>query len=193
MSIDLTRFNKINVIDTCSIWNIISSDKLYLLALEIRCFFSLTKFVEYECLYKPRKNPIAFEILLQKKLKDEIIKGKFESHSLSIADIQDAQILALRKSIGIGELSSIAFARKINQNFLTDDQKGRKLAISILGNEKVQTTPQLLGYLVFDRRIIDGELEQIIKDHNEYSRPLERHFRYVHDEALRIRLMTNQL
>lgn len=99
----------------------------------------------------------------------------------------------MRKSLGIGELSSIAFARKINQCFLTDDQKGRKFAATILGSDRVQTTPQLLGYLVYDRRIIDGELEQIIKDHKEYGRPLETYFRNVHDEALRIRLMIKPL
>ena len=191
MSINYTTFNKINVIDTCAIWNLLSSNMLYSLSIEIKCFFSLTKFVEYECIHKSRKNPSEEEVLLQIKLRNEIKKGKFLCHSLSISDIQDIEILQLRKSLGIGELSSIAFARKINQSFLTDDQKGRKFAKEILGNDRVQTTPHLLGYLVYERKIIDGEIDQIIIDHKKFSKPLEPHFRTAHNEALRIRLMTN--
>ncbi len=81
MNINLTTFNRINVIDTCSIWNLISCNKLYKLALDIKCFFSLTKFVEYECIYKPRKNSSEPELFLQSKLRSEIDKGKFLSHS----------------------------------------------------------------------------------------------------------------
>jgi hypothetical protein len=88
----------------------------------------------------------------------------------------------------MGELSSIAFAKKINQYFLTDDQPARKLAEAILGTDKVQTTPHLIGYLFFHRHFIDEDLETIIQEHKGFKRPLEPYFREAYFEALRIRL-----
>ncbi len=189
MNINLTQFNNINVIDTCAIWNIISCPLFFDRAIQNKCFFSMTQFVEYESLIKTRSNPTASELRIQNVLRTEIRKGSFKIHPITIADIQDSDIVKSRKSLGIGELSSIAFARKISQCFLTDDQPARRFASTILGNEKVQTTPHLLGYLIFQRIIIDGELDQIIKDHNAFDRPLEKFFREVYNEALRIRLL----
>lgn len=190
MNIDLTVFNKVNIIDTCSIWNIISCTFFYSRALDHKCHFSITKFVEYECLFKARKNPSSAEQLVQERFRKEFNKGKFQSHGISISDLQDPDIVNLRKKIGMGELSSIAFARKINQCFLTDDQKGRRLASELLGAKRVQTTPHLLGHLIYLRVIIESEVDQLIKDHNDCERPLERFFREVQREALKIRFMT---
>jgi predicted nucleic acid-binding protein len=190
MTINITIFSKINVIDTCAIWNLISCNLFYSRAIESQCFFSLTRFVEYECLLKKRHAPTASELQMQGRLRQELAKGKFRVHTLSVADIQDIQILDLRKKLGMGELSSIAFAKKINQCFLTDDQPARRFASPILGNDKVQTVPQLLGFLIYKRIITDGEVDEIIKDHSACGRTLEQYFREVKKEALRIMLQS---
>lgn len=147
--------------------------------------------MEYECLGKPRHNPSKTELAMQAKLRMELVKGKFSSHNLSLSDIQDVSILRARKNLGLGELSSIAFAKKINQNFLTDDQNARKLASQVLGGASVQTTPQLFGHLIFKGSILEVEVEEIIAEHKESGRPLEKYFRYFYEEAMRIRLMTS--
>lgn len=189
MKINITIFNRINVVDSCAVWNVLSSNLIYTKAIDCKCDFSFTKFVEYECLFKERRTKMESDIEIQNRLRREMKKGKFQSHSLSIEDIQELQLLNARKKFGMGELSSIAFAKKINQSFLTDDQPARKFASNVLGTEKVQTTPQLVGYLFYTRAFIDGELEEIIREHRKFNRPLEVYFREVYSEALRIRLV----
>lgn len=186
MRIDITKFILINILDSCSIWNIISSKVLISNAFDANCDFSLTKFVEYECLHR-RSDPTVEDDELQKIFRQGIMSKRFTSYQLSIEDIQEPNLLENRKKLGIGELSSIAFAKKVNQAFLTDDQNARKLAEIILGKEKVQTTPHLLGWLFFNGRLGDSDLELIISEHNFYKRPLEKYFRETYHESLRIK------
>ncbi len=189
MNIDITKFNKINVIDTCAIDNLLSSATLYRAARTSNCSFCYTKFVEYEMLYKSRKKLDEKSKELQQKLKDETTAKRFECHNLSIDDLQEIEILEQRKRLGGGELSSIAFAKKINQNFMTDDSKARKLGISVLGNKRVQTTPHLVGWLFYNRDLIDSDFSVIISEHQEYNRPLSQYFEEAYLESLRIRSM----
>lgn len=186
MNIDITEFNKINVIDTCAIDNLLSSATLYRAAKSSNCNFCYTKFVEYEMLYKSRKNLNEKSQELQNKLIAETKAKRFECHSLSIDDLQEIEILEQRKRLGGGELSSIAFAKKINQCFMTDDSKARKLGISVLGNKKVQTTPHLIGWLFYIRELIDSDFSIIITEHQAYNRPLSKYFEEAYHESLRI-------
>jgi predicted nucleic acid-binding protein len=190
MNIDVTEFKKINVIDTCAIDNLLSSATLYRAARSSNCSFCYTKFVEYEMLYKSRKKLDEKSKELQQKLKDETSARRFECHNLRIDDLQEIEILEQRKRLGGGELSSIAFAKKINQNFMTDDSKARKLGISVLGNTRVQTTPHLVGWLFYNRDLIDSDFSVIISEHKEYSRPLSKYFEEAYHESLRIRSMS---
>lgn len=189
MNIDITNFEKLNIIDTCTIDNLLSSETLYRAALGANCFFCYTKFVEYEMLYKSRKKINEHSMKLQQKLKAETILKKFECHSLSIDDLQEIEILEKRKKLGGGELSSIAFAKKINQCFMTDDSKARKLGQSVLGDNRVQTTPHLLGWLFYIRDLIDSDFPSIIKEHESYFRPLSEYFKEAYHESLRIKSM----
>lgn len=189
MNIDITKFEKLNIIDTCSIDNLLSSETLYRAALTANCIFCYTKFVEYEMLYKNRKKINEHSMKLQQKLKAETILNKFECHSLSIDDLQEIEILEKRKKLGGGELSSIAFAKKINQCFMTDDSNARKLGQSVLGDKRVQTTPHLLGWLFYIRDLIDGDFPSIIKEHESYFRPLSEYFKEAYYESLRIKSM----
>jgi len=191
MKIDITICNKANIIDSCSLWNVLSSLIVYSVIVDNKFSFSVTKFVEYECLYKPRTTPNNKDKELQSKLTAEIKKGKITCHNLTIEDLQDDVILKHRNSIGIGELSSIAFAKKVSVSFLTDDQKARKLGVEILGKSGVQTTPLVLGWLFYNNLLSDGDIDEIIKSHNEHSRPLEKYFREVHTESLRLKYLLN--
>jgi len=161
--------------------------------IETGCNFSYTQFVEYECLIKSRKSDTELEIKLKDKLRKEINKGKFKRFNISIDDLQEIELLEKRKKLGMGELSSIAFAKKVNHAFLTDDKTARTLANAILGEKMVQTTPHLVGYLFYIRILIDSDLSFIISEHNssfanQWGR-LDVYFNDVYLESMRIRLM----
>jgi hypothetical protein len=92
-------------------------------------------------------------------------------------------------SLSKGELSSVAFAKKTRQAFLTDDQKARLLAREVIGRSMVQTTPHLFGWLYFNRRLGEGDKDAIIAEHKSLGRPLAKHFEAMYEEAMRCRLM----
>ena len=188
MEIDITRFEKVNIVDCCAIWNILSSKLLLAAAFNANCYFTITKFVEYECLLKKRKESKKEDEELKIKLKKLLDGKKMESFALSISDLQEVELLRNRKRLGLGELSSIAFAKKTYQAFLTDDQKARKLAKEILGKDKIQTTPQLLGWLFCGSLLFESDIYTIINEHKNYGGPLEEYFLKVHQEYLRISL-----
>lgn len=189
MNIDIRTINKFSVIDTCSIQNILSSSILNSAVINNGFSFCVTKFVEYEMLHKQSSAPSDAENEIKIIYRQEVAKGKFECHNLSIEDLQEIEILESRKKLGKGELSIIAFAKKINQGIMTDDQQARKLGESVLGKDRIQTTPQLLGWFFYNRILIDSELDVICYEHTSKKRPLEKFFREVYHESLRIKLM----
>lgn len=189
MNIDITQINKFSIIDTCSIQNILSSNIFHSAIISNGFSFCVTKFVEYEMLYKQSSVPSDAENTIKNRYKQEVAKGKYQCHSLSIEDLQEIEILESRKKLGRGELSIIAFAKKISQGIMTDDQAARKLGKSVLGKDKIQTTPQLLGWLFYQRILIDSELDQICSEHTSNKRPLEKFFREVYLESMRIKFM----
>jgi hypothetical protein len=99
-----------------------------------------TQFVKYECLHKP--GPVKPERTeLQKRLKHEIeLKNVFCCH-IELEDLQDVQVLSARKRVSTGELSSMVFAKRTGQAFLSDDVKARKLAATIIERDFIQSTP----------------------------------------------------
>lgn len=187
--VDITKFYKFNVIDTCSIWNVLSSKLYYQTTLAARCEFSCTKFVIYECLFKPRKSISPAEVELQERLKKEQAKGYFRQYPIDIEDLQDIDVLTKRKNLSKGELSSMVFAKKTNQGFLTDDQGARKLASYFMAPEKVQTTPHLIGWLVFNEFLNDAEIERILTEHESLKRPLRKNYLDVFMKAMEYRLL----
>ena len=54
MALDPTQFSMMAVTDTCSVWNMLSSRKLYQAAVNAKLHFCVTPMVLYECLQKPR-------------------------------------------------------------------------------------------------------------------------------------------
>jgi len=191
MPIDPSQFQKLNVADTCSIWNVLSSRLLYVAANAAGCSFCCTNFVHYECLHKPLKTYTSEDLELQARLKEAILDGKFRSYHLDLEDLQEVDILQKRKNLGKGELASIAFAKKTNQAFLTDDIKARKLAEEVMIRHFVQTTPHLVGWLFFANFLGDGDLKSIVDEHQKYNRPLSQYFEDMYSRALDYRSKFN--
>ena len=187
MAIDPSKFHPINVADTCSVWNILSSPRLNAAAREARCDFCVTSFVQYECLIKPRKSILPTEQTLMDRLQGEQRRGAFLAHSCSIEDLQSIQLLEKRKKLGKGELSSIAFAMKIRQGFITDDRQACQLAKDS-GHPYAQTTPHLFSWLIFTGRLGDSDKDVVIAQHLEAGRHIARHLQTAYEMALQCRL-----
>jgi len=187
MAIDPSVFHLVNVADSCSVWNVLSSQLLYAAAKEARCDFCITSFVHYECLIKPRKSINAAEQELINRLKVEQSRGRFQAYSCGIDDLQSIQLIESRKRLGKGELSSIAFAMKIRQAVITDDMKARKLSEDC-GHRLTQTTPHLFAWLIFTSRLSDGDKTTVIKQHKAMERPLAPHFETAYGLALQCKL-----
>lgn len=192
MAIDPSKFHRINVADTCSVWNILSSRRLYAAAQEANCEFCMTAFVHYECLVKPRTSPTEADLELRERLKREQSRGKFASHSCSIGDLQAIADLESRKKLGKGELSSIAFASRIRQAFITDDCKARKLS-EIVAQAVTQTTPHMHSWLIFTNRLTDSDHQVVLSQHIEMGGSLAPHLENAYGMALQCKLNMYQL
>ena len=155
------------------------------------CHFCCTSFVYYECLHKPRKNHASEDVELQDRFRGVHARREIEAFDLDVEDLQEVIVLERRRKVSKGELSSIAFAKKTSQAFLTDDQGARRLREEILGQPKVQTVLHLFGWLVFSSRLGDSDKEPIITEHRSLKRPLGELFEDMYLEALRCRLMVN--
>jgi hypothetical protein len=191
MAIDPSHFHTLNVVDTCAIWNVLSSKLLYHTALSAGCVFSCTAFVVYECLSKPRKAITPEDRELQRRLRTEQENGRFQHYHLDIDDLLEVEVLEQRKNLGKGELSSIAFAKRTQQAFHTDDTSARKLASQVMEERRVQTTPHLFGWLYFKHFLGDADKDAIIQEHESLQRPLRPYFEEMYGRALRYRLMAN--
>lgn len=189
MATDPSQFQKLNVADTCSLWNVLSSLRLYAVARESGCSFCCTAFVSYECLHKPRNHETTQDTELKSRFRAEQQSGRIRAYSLDVADLQEVAVLEARKRLSKGELSSIVFARKTRQAFLTDDQKARRLSESVLEQSMTQTTPHLFGWLMFTCKLSDGDKDPIVIEHEKFNRPLRPHFEEMYIEALRCRSM----
>lgn len=187
MAIDPSKFHLINVADTCSVWNVLSSARLHAAAKEAHCEFCVTSFVRYECLTKPRRASSPAETELMRRLTQEQARGGFAAHSCDIGDLQAIKLLESRKKLGKGELSSIAFAMKIGQAIITDDMKALKLAENS-GHALAQTTSHLFSWLIFKGRLGDSDKATVIAQHQSMERPLTPHFEKAYEMALQCRL-----
>lgn len=188
---DVSRFERLNVSDTCAVWNVLSSLLLHRTAIGVGIQFCITDYVRYECLEKERSSETSSDKELQGRLRAAQARGVYRSYQLTVEDLQEMTLLERRKRLGKGELSSIAFAMRTNQAFHTDDRGARKLGREVLSDSRVQTTPHLLGHLVFQNRLSDGGAMATIEEHRRLDRPLEAPFERMYEEALRCRLLAS--
>lgn len=189
MSRRIDQIAKAVVMDTCAVWNVLSSTLLHRTCVAMGFEFALTDFVLYECLHKPRKQRKAADEGLQERLRAARARKQFKSYSLSLDDLLEVTVLEQRKRLSKGELAAIAFAKRVNLTFQTDDQGARKLATATLTIDRVQTTPHVLGWLFFEGRLSDGDLSGIVEEHESFERPLRRFFEEMYGEAMRCRLL----
>lgn len=189
MAIDPTNFSPMAVSDTCSVWNILSSRKLFQAAKSAKVHFCITPMVLFECLLKPRS--------IMTTEKDELITRLRKAREDGYFPIQECELNDLvelaRKApsgLGSGEISCIATAYRIRSiAFMTDEKKARKFAESKL-SLTVETTPKLYAWLHFNCWLSDGDHVDIISEHKNYEkRPLTSFFQQAFEEALRCRLM----
>jgi hypothetical protein len=189
--INISQFEKLNVADTCSLWNILASPILSSNAEMAGVQLCSTTFVLYECLNKPGQvRPERAE--LQKRLKRKLDSGSIRCHPIDIEDLQDFEVLKNRKKLSTGELSVVVFARKTRQAVLTDDIGAQKLARRELGADLVQSTPHLFAWLYFNSRVNDSDKDQIVSDLLSLGRSLQPHLDEFHTEAQRCRAIANQ-
>ena len=191
MTGNIAQFEKLNVADTCSLWNILSSRVLAATAESVGVKLCSTTFVRYECLHKPGVvRPERTE--LQKRLNGKIATGSMQWHPIDIEDLQEFEILRNRKRVSPGELSVIIFARKTRQAVLTDDIGAQKLARQELGAQLVQSTPHLFAWLYFNSHMSDSDKDQIAADLKSFGRSLQPHLDEYRTEAQRCRALANQ-
>lgn len=191
MSYDVRKFTPYNIIDSCAIQNVLSSLTLYTASLHAKCGFMCTGFVHYECVVKYRSKETTEDNEIQRRFLNAISRGEVAISHLDIEDLQDVQVLENRKKLGMGELSSIAIAKKYNQVFMTDDLKARKLGITILGPGRVQTTPQLFGWLIYGNFLLDTDKDRVIEEHQTLEKriPLTSFFEKIYLVALEAKCM----
>ena len=183
---------KAAVADTCAVWNVLSSALLHRTCKRLSVEFALTGFVLYECLHKARKERSDADDRLKERLRSARERGEFKHYDLTVEDLQEVARLESRKRVSKGELSAIAFAKRVGLAFQSDDMGARKLGESLLEPDRVQTTPHLLGWLFFGGHLVDGDLRVIIDEHESFARPLGRYFEEAYLEAMRCRLIVTQ-
>lgn len=189
--VDVRDFILHNVTDACAVWNVLSSRTLYSAARCRNCRFTITGYVAYECLRKRGREDEGDREILGRFNADRR-EGRWPIQNLDVQDLLDVEMLEKRKRLGKGELSSMVLAKKLDVAILTDDQKGRRLAEQYLGGVKrVQTTPQLFGWLIFERLLADSDKDAVIREHNEVGRPLGDRFDAIYMKALEMRLAFN--
>jgi predicted nucleic acid-binding protein len=185
-----SHFYKHNVIDTCAIWNLLSSTTFYGTSRAAGCTYVCTQFVVYECLYKHRlARPSKQDEELRERFRKEHDSGIIPSHKISIQDLQAIEILSKRKRIGKGELSAIVFALRTRQAFLSDDNGAIKLALTELDLNLVQSTSLLFGWLFFNGQLMDHQKEQIILELEDHGRYMRKHYEEAYHRALQYRIM----
>jgi len=175
MPIDPSSFHRVNVADTCAVWNILSSETLYSAAMQAGCSFCVTGVVQYELLVKPRSQRKASDIELRGRLEREPAEGGFPTHACTIEDLRMVSALEERKRLGKGELSSIALAMRLYQAVITDDRKAAKLSRDA-GHGLTQTTPHLLSWLEFNAALSDADKRAVLAQHAELNGTLVRPF-----------------
>lgn len=189
----LRQFQAASAIDTCAVCNILSSPRLTAAVRARHVWFVVAGYVRYETLVRSRTNPTEAELAIQREFQDRLDRRQgFSDEPLSLADLQAVANLPEVRRLGRGEIASMALARKMRIGFTTDDQKARRSAYG-LGIEPVQTTPHLLGWLVFCGELTDGDVRTVICEHETRVSAnrgrLSAFFDSTYNEACRCRLL----
>jgi hypothetical protein len=193
ITVDVREFAHTSAIDTCSIWNLFSSPRLLGAALRMGRWFLVAGYVRYEALEKPRTRPSSAELVMQDHFR-QCLAGRqgFDEQRITLDDLQAVAAVRETHRLGRGEVAALALARKFRSAVLTEDQRARAAAPKV-GVGPAQTTPQLLGWLIYRGELTDGDVSVVISEHEarigENRGRLTVHLRRIHAEAYRCRLL----
>ncbi|WP_431285002.1 hypothetical protein ACQW02_09360 [Humitalea sp. 24SJ18S-53] len=111
---------------------------------------------------------------------------------MTLQDLQAVTAQPEVRKLGRGEVAALALARKLRSAVLTEDRGARRAAPRV-GVEPAQTTPHLLGWLLYEGELTDGDVSAIISEHEGRIAPnrgqLTVYLRRIHEEACRCRLL----
>ena len=180
-------FWAVNVTDTCAIWNLVGTATLFRTALRQRLSFVITNTVFYECFLKSRgKTPSTVHRKLRVRLRQHLQQGEVRQVDATIDDLQEVMSIARYRGVGTrlgyGEISCIAVARRLRQAVLTDNKRDFR-AIGGLIDGLMQTTPRLLGWLYLEEQLTDGDVEEIMAEHNHCGGEMAKAYELAHCEA----------
>ena len=191
ISVDVRDFAPVSAIDTCSIWNLLSSPRLLGAALRRGRWFVVAGYVRYEALEKPRTRPTVSELAMQDEFRRRLTERKgFGEEPMTLQDLQAVAARPEVQRLGRGEVAALALARKLRSAVLTEDRGARRAAPRV-GVELAQTTPHLLGWLLYEGELTDGDVSTVISEHEgriESNRGrLTVYLKRIHVEACRCR------
>lgn len=193
IEVDVRAFAPVSAIDTCSIWNLLSSKRLLAAARARQRWFLVADYVRYEALVQPRTRPTNGELALQADFRSKLEQQNgFDLAPMSVSDLQAVANLPEVRRLGRGEIAAMALARKMRVGFVSDDQGARKAAPSV-GAEPAQTIPHLFGWLLYDGQLSDGDVPVVIAEHEaniaENRGRLSTFLTATYHEACRCRLL----
>jgi hypothetical protein len=188
MEINPRKFHPMLVTDTCSIWNLMSSRRLFQSSRCANLFLCITPMVLYECLHKQRKVVTPAKKELIDRLLAARREGAFPLHSCELDDLA-AITREAPTGLGSGELSCIAVAyRTVTFGVMTDEKKARSYTEKHL-KLIVETTPRLYGWLHYHRFLTDSDHHEVIAEHERHEeRPLTKFLQLTYEAALQHQL-----
>lgn len=189
MALDPRSFPDVSVVDTCAVWNLLSSQRLHQASVQARRHFCITTMVLYECLQKPRSSITPEKQQLTDRLHAARSNGRFDVHECDLDDLISISAHAPR-GLGSGEMSCIAIAYRMQSiAFMTDEKQARRFAENKL-KLKVGTTPRLYGFLLYHQHLGAADHQDVIAEHERFEkRPLTEFLQEAYEEAMRARLM----
>lgn len=186
--INLSLFKLLNVADTCALWNLLGSPLLHRASKKAGVSICGTQFVRYECLYKAGANSPAW-IELRSRLHTCVANKEIMFCDIDLEDLQEVAALEGRMAISKGELSTIAFAKRTGQSFLSDDRQAKFLAKSVMEADSIQDIPHLCGWLCVSDGLHESDADTIRAELKTLQRYLDPHITNAFRGALEIRLM----
>ena len=186
--------NLVNVTDTCAVWHLVGADTLFRTARRLKIAFIITSTVFYECFVKTRGRPLTIEQrALRERLQEHIEYERVSQMNVTIEDLQEALELARRrgfdKRLGQGEFSCIALVRRLGHSAVLTDNKRDFRAIEALVENRLQTTPRLLGWLYVEGHLSDSDVDEVIREHESSNGDMAKVYRQAHVMACEKRLM----
>jgi len=193
IEVDVRDFARVSAIDTCSVWNLLSSARLFVAAQARQRWFLVAGYVRYEALTRRRTRSTDGELALQEEFRNRLDHERgFAAAPITVADLQAVANLPEVRKLGQGEIAAMALARKMRVGFLSDDQGARRAA-SKIGAEPVQTIPHLLGWLLYEGELTDGDVPVVIAEHEAKVMAnrgrLTNFLKAIYHEACRCRLL----